>query len=430
MCIVSLWEPLAHPAEAIRGSYSRRLEGKCVVLGVTGSVAAYKAVDTARWLVRRGARVVPVLTEEAARLVSPQLFEWATGSRAYTRFSGEVGHIALARECDGAVVAPATLSTLAKIAYGIVDNPVALAAVSLLGMGKPVLVAPAMHYNMMQSPQYRRAVELLAGQGVMVIPPYVAEGVAKYPDPGLVARIAAAAIDRGRDLEGARVVVTAGPTREWLDMVRFISNPSSGLMGVEVALEAYARGASVKLVHGPICAGVPHLIESVRVETTEEMAEALAEASGEGIDVLVAAAAPVDFRPASRVEGKIKSGSPLELRLEPTPKTLASLRRRPRVLVAFAAEATASEAELARYAVEKAEKYGADLVVANPVGPGVTFATAESQALLVYPDGRIVRLGRDLKENIARVILDEASRLLRTRGWVPGLAKRDPRQDR
>ncbi len=383
-------------------------------------MAAYKALDTARWLVRRGARVVPVLTAEAARLVSPELFEWATGSRTFTRFSGEVGHITLAEECGGVLVAPATLSTLSKIAYGIPDNPVALVAISALGLGKPVAVVPAMHYNMAQTPQYRETVRILEGMGVVVIPPRLAEGVAKYPDPELVARVAAPLLDRGRDLAGARVVVTAGPTREWLDMVRFVSNPSSGLMGLEVALEAYARGARVKLIHGPLCIEVPHFIESVGVETTEEMAAALAEASEEGVDVLVAAAAPADFRPASRVEGKIKSGSPVELRLEPTPKTLSSLKRRPLVLVAFAAEATGDEEALARYALEKAAKYGADLVVANPVGPRLTFASPESRAILVYPDGRVLRLGFDLKENLARFIVDEARRLAEAKGWVRG----------
>ncbi|GAB6148336.1 bifunctional phosphopantothenoylcysteine decarboxylase/phosphopantothenate--cysteine ligase CoaBC [Stetteria hydrogenophila] len=405
-----------HPVESIRSTLSRRLEGRCILLGVTGSTAAYKSVDTARWLIRRGARVVPVLTREAARLVTPLLFEWATGERAFTEFAGEVGHIGVARTCDLVLVAPATLSTLAKIACGVTDNPVALAAVSALGAGVRVMVVPAMHENMARTPQYERIVRELRDMGVFVLPPFTAEGVAKYPDPLLVARVAAAYADRGADLRGARILVTAGPTREWIDDVRFISNPSSGLMGVEVAVEAYARGASVTLVHGPLAVEPPYFLERVRVETTEEMAEAVAKATeAEEYDAVIAAAAPADYRPSKRFTGKVRSGQRLDLTLEPTPKVLAALRRRPRVLVAFAAEATGDVGALVESAREKMARYGAALVVANPVGPGVGFARRESRAVLVWGEG-YMDAGVLTKEEVARLVLDRVREALQRGG--------------
>lgn len=417
--MASLW----HPVESIRSAYSRRLEGKCIALGVTGSVAAYKSVDTARWLIRRGARVVPVLTSQAARLVSPLLFEWATGERAYTEFAGEVGHIGIARSCDMVLVAPATLSTLSKIANGITDNPVALAAVSGLGAGLKVMVVPAMHENMAKTPQYERAVRELEKMGVFVMKPMVVEGVAKYPDPLLVARVAAAYADRGADLRGSRILVTAGPTREWLDEVRFISNPSSGIMGVEVAVEAYARGAEVTLVHGPLRVEPPYFAERVEVETTEEMAEAIARVTEKvEYDAIIAAAAPADFRPSRRFTGKIRSGQTISLTLEPTPKVLASIRRRPRVLVAFAAEVGEDLEALVASAREKLEKYNASFVVANPVGPSEGFARSVSRAILVYED-RYEDLGVRGKEEIAALIID------RVKSMLSGRVKRGAGQD-
>ena len=405
-------EALWHPVESIKSAYSRRLEGKCIALGVTGSVAAYKSIDTARWLIRRGARVIPILTREAARLVSPLLFEWATGERAFIEFSGEVGHIGIAKSCDMVLVAPATLSTISKIANGITDNPVALAAVSALGAGVKVMVVPAMHENMAKSPQYEKAVRELRNMGVFVMPPFISEGVAKYPDPLLVARVAAAYADRGADIKGARVLVTAGPTREWIDEVRFITNPSSGIMGIEIAIEAYARGARVTLIHGPLRVDPPYFTDRVEVETTEEMADAIAKATeNEEYDAVIAAAAPVDFRPSERVAGKIKSGQTISLTLEPTPKVLMNIRRRPKVLVAFTAEATHDIDVLVESAREKLNKYGASFVVANPVGPALGFAKQESRVIIVDREGYI-DVGVKVKEEIAKLIINKIRGIL------------------
>jgi len=404
-----------HPVRDIVGEVNRYLEGRTVLLGVTGSVAAYKAVDTARWLIRRGARVIPIMTYEARRYVGVDLLHWATGFKPLTKFTGETEHVGLVRSSDSLLVAPATLSTMAKIAYGIVDNPVALAAVSALGYGKSVVLAPAMHSSLYDTDQYRSVVRKLEEQNVTIIPPLVEGGVAKYPPPELVARITATITSRGRDMRGLRVLVTAGPTREWIDKVRFISNPSSGIMGVEVAVEAWSRGASVDLVHGPVAVKLPHMVRRFKVETTEEMAGIVAKLTRENeYDVIVAAAAPVDFTPAEPYEGKIKSGIELTIRLKPTPKVLEGIARKPRVLIAFAAEHSMDLDKLKEAALEKLGKYGADIVVANPVGfPGTGFASETNIALIVYNDGSYRNLGVIHKEILARMILDEAVKRLR-----------------
>ncbi|MCE4619924.1 MAG: bifunctional phosphopantothenoylcysteine decarboxylase/phosphopantothenate--cysteine ligase CoaBC, partial [Desulfurococcales archaeon] len=172
----------SHPSRKIIGSVNDYLAGRCIILGLTGSVSVYKSVDVARWLMRRGARVISVLTEGALEFVTPSLLHWATGEEPITRLTGNVEHIVLAEDCDAMLVAPATLSTISKIAYGITDSPVALTASAILGEEKPLIIVPAMHQNMMKTRGYTRAVEILRSQAV-IIPPRVEEGIAKYPDP-------------------------------------------------------------------------------------------------------------------------------------------------------------------------------------------------------------------------------------------------------
>ena len=405
-----------HPVEDIHATEAAGyLEGKCIALGVTGSIAAYRSIDAARWLVRRGARVKPVLTTEAERLVGRDMWHWATGEQPVVELSGETEHIELARQCDSMLVAPATLSTMAKIAYGVVDNPVALTAVSLAGYGKPLIIVPAMHWNMYTSTQYKSIEEKLQAQGATIVPPMESEYAAKYPDPHTIARITAALTLRGQDLKGKRILVTAGPTREWIDRVRYITNPSSGRMGVEIALEAWARGATVDLVHGPLQVEPPHMVNLHPTETTREMAERIRElTSRHEYDALIAAAAPADYTPVERAEGKIRSGQHLTLNLKPTPKVIASHARRPRVLVAFAAEVAGTLRELEELTLEKKAKTGSDIIVGNMVGvEGSGFKSAWDTVVVIDGD-RLVFKGRIHKESLARIILDIVSKHLPT----------------
>ncbi|MCE4599168.1 MAG: bifunctional phosphopantothenoylcysteine decarboxylase/phosphopantothenate--cysteine ligase CoaBC [Desulfurococcales archaeon] len=403
-----------HPTMDIKGEINNYLEGKCVILGVTGSVAIYRAIDTARWLIRRGAYVKTVMTSEAAKLVTPQLFHWATGEKPLVEFSGDTEHIGLARECDSMLVAPATLSTLSKIAYGIVDNPVALTAISILGYGKPLLLVPAMHGNMYSTPHYKHVINRLEEVGAVIIPPKIESGVARYPEPWIVGRITAALTYNGRDMLGTRILVTAGATREWLDKVRFLSNPSSGRMGVEVGLEAWARGSIVDLVHGVMGIDVPHVFNRYKTESTSDMASKVRELTTDRYDAFVASAAPVDFTPSKRFTGKLKSGISVEVEFKPTPKVIEAIRSRPIVLVAFAAETTNNLEELEKLALEKLDKYNADYVVANIVGvPDAGFGSEYSRAIIIDKERSIHFKGKTHKEILARIIIDLIKRSLR-----------------
>ncbi|MEM1939406.1 MAG: bifunctional phosphopantothenoylcysteine decarboxylase/phosphopantothenate--cysteine ligase CoaBC [Acidilobaceae archaeon] len=403
-----------HPVRSILGSTNRYLEGMSIILGLTGSVAAYKAVDTARWLIRRGAKVIPVMTTEATKYVGPILLHWATGFKPIVELTGETEHVGLVRVSDSILVAPATLSTMSKIAYGIADNPVALVAISALGYGKKVIIAPAMHESLYEVNQYKKVAGTLEEIGAKIIPPLIEEGVAKYPDPELVARVAAAHTSRGIDMKGLRALVTAGPTREWIDNVRFISNPSSGKMGLEVAVEAWSRGAIVDLVYGHIAIEPPHFINKYKVDTTIDMAETIAKLTEKNeYDVIVAAAAPVDFTPSEKYEGKIKSGLEITLNLKPTVKVLESIRGKPRALIAFAAEHTLDEEKLYKAAVEKLVRYKANIVIANPVGfPGTGFEYETNRAIIAYSSGEYRNLGLIHKEILSRLILDEALKII------------------
>ncbi len=406
-----------HPSLELMGTISKELSGHCIILGVTASASIYRSLDTARSLMRRGAKVRVVMTKEAARLVSPTLFHWATGVEPVVDISGGIEHIDMAKRCTGMLIAPATYSTIAKLANGIADNSVVLTAVTAMGYGIPVSLVPAMHEGMERSPQYKRAVEELGNMGVFVIPPRVVEGAAKYPDPFLVARAFTAFVLRGFDMRGLKVLVTAGATRSWIDRVRFISNPSSGRMGVETAIEAYSRGADVTLVHGRVNVSVPHFIRSYQVESTEDMARTVKElTSKEVYDVLVGAAAPLDFTVKNFFEGKMKSDTSYTVELEPAPKVLRFIAHRPRVLVSFAADMASSLEDLRASAMEKASKYGADLVVANPVNIGTYgFDSPYDLTIIVRTrTGEIIDLGLQRKEVVARRLLDEALNLLGT----------------
>jgi len=399
-----------HPSKAIVGSVNNYLTGKCIILAVTGSVAAYKSLDLARWLMRRGARVVFAASSAALELVGEKLLHWASGEPPITRLTGETEHILYARGCDGLIVAPATLNTLVKASHGIADSLVPLLAVSMLGMGKPVVFVPAMHGNMASTPQYRRAISELQSYGALIVPPLIVEGIAKYPPVEVTGRVSAAFITRGRDLAGMKAVVTAGATREWIDPVRFISNPSSGRMGFEIAAELWARGASVTLIHGHMSGIAPHMVNRVHIGTTKEMRSAVESAIGNGIDIFVSTAAPADFAPAEKRSAKIKSGERLTLELEPTPKVVEAAVGRARRIILFAAETVQARDELLSRALEKMGKYGADITVANNVsGRDAGFGADKLDAIIIWSMGGGIfaeDVGKINKELLARRIID------------------------
>jgi phosphopantothenoylcysteine decarboxylase/phosphopantothenate--cysteine ligase len=399
------------------------LAGRRIVLGVSGGIAAYKAVDVCRRLTDAGAHVQPVLTEDATRFVGALTFSALAAEPARTSLwdgPEPIPHTRLGQGADLIVVAPATARVIGKYASGISDD---LLTATLLATRAPVVLCPAMHTEMWEHAAVQDNLALLVRRGVHVVPPAVGrlaggdEGAGRLAEPADIV----AAVERmlaPKDLEGVRVLVTAGGTREPIDPVRFIGNRSSGKQGHAIADEAAARGADVVLVttaRRPTAAAV-HVVE---VETAGEM-EAAVLARSTDADVVVMAAAVADFRPKAPAEEKIKKhdGVP-EVVLEPTTDILAALgeRKRPgQVLVGFAAETS----DVREQAVTKLRKKNVDLIVANDVSaPGVGFEHDTNSVLLIDPHGLEQNVPLTDKREVARLVLDAVVSRLSSRSQAP-----------
>jgi phosphopantothenoylcysteine decarboxylase / phosphopantothenate---cysteine ligase len=396
------------------------LAGRRIVLGVSGGIAAYKAVEICRRLVDAGAHVMPVLTTGATRFVGPLTFSALASEPARTSlFEGAepIPHTRLGQNCDLVLVAPATARVIGHYAAGISND---LLTATLLATRAPVLVAPAMHTEMWEHPAVQDNLALLRRRGVHVVDPESGRlaggdvGAGRLADP---ARIVAAAIDilspgdsssSGGDLAGRRVLVTAGGTREAIDPVRFIGNRSSGKMGYAVAEVAARRGADVLLVTTVDRPAPPGVTEIVRVESAAEMADAVLERFG-GVDVVVMAAAVADFRPKATAAEKIKKAAgPPEIILEPTTDILAELGRKKstQFLVGFAAETE----RLVEQAAAKMAAKRVDLMVANDVtAPGSGFEADTNRAVLIDPDGTTRELPQMPKIELADAIWDRVA---------------------
>jgi phosphopantothenoylcysteine decarboxylase/phosphopantothenate--cysteine ligase len=395
------------------------LSGRRILLGVTGGIAAYKAAYLVRLLTQAGADVQVVMTPAALRFVGADTFAALTHHPVHSEVFEQpeaVLHVRLAHEADAAVVAPATANVLAKLAHGMADD---LLTSTLLEARCPLILAPAMHTGMWEQPATRANVAVLAERGARIVPPGVGplaagdEGAGRMAEPEAIVSALMELLSAGWDLAGRKILVTAGPTYEPIDAVRFIGNRSSGKMGFAVAVEAAGRGAEVTVVAGPV--GLPDRpgIEVVRVESTDEMA---GEVFGryQGVDAVVMAAAVADFRPGQAIEGKIKKDAgPPELRLERTVDILATLgkQKENQVLVGFAAETEDPTAEGRRKLTEK----NLDLLVANEVGRvGTGFGSETNRAAILAATGDDVDLREWTKEELARAICDRLVGLLGT----------------
>jgi len=387
-----------------------------VLLGVTGGIAAYKSAILARLLTSAGADVTCVLTEAATRFVGADTFSALTGNPAHTSLwdrPGEVLHVRLAHEADVAVVAPATANVIAKLAHGLADD---LLTSTLLEFAGSLVLAPAMHAGMWEAAATRANVEALLARGAVLVGPVEGplahgdEGMGRMSEPEEILAAVTGAI-RPRDLEGRRVVITAGPTHEPIDPVRFVGNRSSGKMGVAIAAEAGARGAEVTLVLGPDTVPPPPGVSVVRVETAQQMHDAVLFAADRA-DVLVMAAAVADFRPKATAEAKLKKDDGIpELVLEPTPDILRDLgeRKGERVLVGFAAE-TQDVEEAGR---RKLEGKHLDLLVANLVGrDGTGFGSDTNEATILAADGDDEPMRTWTKRELAAAVCDRVVALL------------------
>jgi len=392
---------------------------KTVALGVSSSIGIYKACEVLRGFQKEGCAVRVVMTPNATRLVSPLLFSALSGRDAVVEtfdpgVTRSIGHISLAREISLLVVAPATANVIAKFASGLADD---FLSTFFLAVRCPILVAPAMNEAMYLHPATQANLETLAARGVAFIEPEKGslacgtEGWGRLAEPDKIVREGLRLMGRTERLRGKTVLITAGPTREFLDPVRFVSNPSTGKMGYALAEEALDRGARVILVSGPTHLVPPAGAELLRVKTTEDMKNAVDEAFPR-TDVVIMAAAPADFafeEIRSRKAGKASLSSSLAIR--PTPDILQDLGRRKgrAVLVGFAAETDDIEAR----AVRKMKAKALDLIVANDVGAeGIGFGWDENAVRMLWPSGEIRETGRMSKREISRVILDAVEDIL------------------
>jgi phosphopantothenoylcysteine decarboxylase/phosphopantothenate--cysteine ligase len=395
------------------------LDRKFIVLGVTGGIAAYRTCELARLLTKDGAEVQAVLTEAAAGMVGPLTFQALTGRPAEVGRGGNLAasgmaHIDLARRADLIVIAPATANTLAKISWGMADN---LLTTTVLSSTCPVILAPAMNTRMWDNPLTRENVERLQKHGRMIlVGPTVGslacgdEGAGRMEEPGVIFEAVRTVLSK-KDLKGRRVLVTAGPTREPLDPVRYLSNRSSGKMGYAVAAAAVRRGAKVTLISGPTALEAPWGAQVVFVETAAEMARAVSKHLAK-CDVLLMAAAVADFEPGKVAKKKVKKGQTgLSISLKPTIDILSQAGKKKGrcLLVGFAAE-TGDPVPEARRKL-KAKKL--DLVVANDVSlPDAGFDVDTNRVHLVEAKGA-EELPLLSKEEVAERILDRAAGMLK-----------------
>ncbi len=401
----------------------RPVEGSNVLLCVTGGIAAFKAVQLLRLLTKAGAQVRVVMTEAATRFVGPTTFEALSGRPVATDLfptsgAGGESHIALTDWADIIVVAPATANALARAALGLAPD---LLGCVLLAARCPVVMAPAMHTAMYRHPATRSHLDTLDARGIHLVP--VGEGdlasgagEGRMAEPSQIFETIAGVLSP-KDLEGIRVLVTAGPTREPIDPVRHISNRSSGKMGYALARTAARRGARVVLVSGPVALEVPTGVECVSVRTAREMAREV-HARYADMDAVVMAAAVADYTPKQVAKHKIKkTGGPMTLELEPTEDILASLGKRRAgsgatrpVLVGFAMETEALEAN----ARAKLARKGCDFIVANDISaPGVGFEYDTNQVTILSSSGQVVPLPLMSKEDVASALLDRVAAHLR-----------------
>ncbi len=390
---------------------SPALAGRRVVLGVTGGIAAYKAIEVCRRLVDAGAHVSPVLTDGALRFVGATTFSALASEPAATSlFDGPdpIPHTRLGQGADVVVVAPATARLLADYAAGRSGD---LLTATLLATRAPVVVAPAMHTEMWEQPAVQENLATLARRGVRVVPPEEGRlaggdvGAGRLADPATIVAAVGSALS-ARDLDGTKVLVTAGGTRERIDAVRVISNRSSGKQGYAVAAEAAARGAAVTLVTTVDRPSPPGVAEVVRVESAADMQAAVGPRAP-AMDVVVMAAAVADFRPASPAADKLKKAAgPPTIALEPTHDFLVDLGRdKPagQVLVGFAAETE----DLRANARGKLERKHLDLIVGNDVSaPGTGFEHDTNQVVLVGADGIDQDVPLSDKRAVARAVID------------------------
>jgi phosphopantothenoylcysteine decarboxylase/phosphopantothenate--cysteine ligase len=405
-----------HPSSDIVGTKGNELKEKRIALCITGSVAAVQSSEIARELMRHGAQVFAVMTQMAQKIIHPYLMEWATGNPVVTELTGKIEHVALTgnypeKKADLILVAPATANTISKIACGIDDTPVTSTVSAAFGLEVPIVIVPAMHESMYRHPVVVDNIRKLQALGVEFVEPRMEEGKAKIASTEQIVNTVLHHLS-AKDMSGLHVLVTAGPTIEYIDPIRVITNKSSGKMGIAVAQEARRRGAQVTLVYGLGKASAPTGVKVLGVETTKEMYDAvISELKTVPYDLMIAAAAATDFGPRRSYGEKIDSHvtSQIDVKFKSLPKIIDEVKKvSPKTfLVAFKAEYKISEKELVERARKRLKSSRADLIVANDVGrEGTGFQTDTNEVFIVGRDKKIVHVSMAPKRDVANKLLD------------------------
>jgi len=399
-----------HPSYELRGTKNRKLEGRKIVLGVTGSIAAVECVKLIRELIRHGALVYPVMTAAAARIIHPDSLWFASGNPVIEHITGAVEHVALCGKvkdrADLLMIAPATSNTISKMACGIDDTPVTTFAATAIGTGIPVMVAPAMHESMYDHPAVQENIVKLKGMGVEFIAPIREENKAKLASIDLIVMAVLRKLGPS-DLKGNRVLVIAGSTREPIDDIRCITNSSSGKTGIGIALAAWYRGAAVELWYGTSPASPPDVFPVRSFDTVGSLMR-MSRGLKLGFDAIIVPAAISDYS-VEKAKGKLESENVPELKLKRTPKVIKAIRARFKgVLVGFKAQTGQDDGALEREARDMMASSGADLAVAN----NMSNVLDDTTEIIIVPKKGAVTKFSGTKLEAADAILDEVVKLL------------------
>jgi len=403
-----------HPSKDIVGSDGDELKGKKIVLCVTASVAAYKAIDLARLLMRHGADVYTVMSQSTKILLTPDMMKWATGNDVVTELTWKLEHVQLADygRSDLILIYPCTGNTMSKIANGIDDTPVTSVASVALGSKIPIMIAPAMHEAMYENPILQKNMEALKGL-VEFIESNIVEGKAKIADPETVLKAVLAKMRSNSPLKGKNILITAGATLEHIDPIRVVTNPASGKLGAAIAKEAIRMGANVTLVYGHGYADLPSGARIIKVKTSDEMMEAVVkQLKSNNYHIAIMTAAVSDFKPESPKDVKIETrdNKQITITLKTTSKIVDQIKKvsPDTFLVAFKADSNVSDDDLIKSAYDKMRECNADLMVANDIGrKGSEMGSDTSKVFIIDKNKKVKHLPIQTKQSVARVLLEE-----------------------
>ena len=406
-----------HPSLDIVSSDGTELAGKKIVLCISGSVAAYKSIELARLLMRHGADVTCVASKAATDLIKPSYFKWATGNEVITKLTGDLEHIKIAdyKQSDLIVVYPCTANTLGKLANGIDDTPISTVLSVGFGSKIPIVIALAMHKSMYDNMAVKRNMEFLKNK-VDFLAPNMVEGKAKVAEAEEVLDFVLKKLGSSSKLRGKKVLITAGPTIEYIDPVRVITNQSTGKTGVLLAAELVSAGAKVIFIYGPGKEPPPKGVKLVRVETSKEMYDAVRKEMKQKFDIVILAAAVSDYTPEKQSKSKIKSvHDRIIMRLKRAPKIINEIKKIQEnvVLIGFKAEANLSKKKLITEAKKKMKESNADLMVANDIGSRKYKANPDYNNVIIVNSRKVVQSGWNKKSDITKFIRKEIENVIR-----------------